>query len=413
MGHAVTVFEALGAPGGMLRVGIPEYRLPRSILDAEIAVIKRLGVDLRTDTKLGRDLTLQELRRSGYEAMLVAIGAHQSRRLGVPGDDAAGVMYGLDFLAQVNRSESVDIGRTVAVVGGGNTAIDSARTALRLGAEHVYLLYRRTSDEMPASNWEIDEAEAEGVKILYLVAPEEVVVENGRAARLRCLNLFLGKPDESARRRPVPVDGTEFTLAVDTVISAVSQTPDTGVLEGDSGLTLSEEGLLEADPETGWTSLADTFAAGDATGQTGSVIEAIAAGKNAAAAIDDYLAGRPRGSTPTVERKQVDPRSVLRRSNGKPPDARVPQELLDAEVRRHNFEPVELPLTEAQAVEEAKRCLACGCGVGCGVCQRVCIYGAVRQENDKYAVDETKCDGCGLCVERCPNDAVEMVPIRN
>jgi len=409
-GHNVTVFEAQDAPGGMLRVGIPGYRLPRDVLASEIEVIERLGVKIRLNTRLGEGITVQGLRDEGYDAVLVAIGSHKCSKLGIPGEDADGLLYGLDFLVEVNLGGDVEVGGRVAVIGGGNTAVDSARTAVRLGAEEVYLVYRRTKDEMLASDWEIEEAEAEGVKILYLVTPKEVIAQDGKVTGVRCVNLFLDKEDESKRRRPVAVEGTEFVLDVDTVISAVSQSPDADALSNGSPLVPGARGTVEAEIGTGKTAAEGVFAAGDVTGQTGSVIEAIAAGQRAAAAINAYLTGAEIPARP-ADTKQIEPWCVLRRATDEPQKPRARQKTLDPETRKQSFDEVELALAEEVAIEEAKRCLACGCGIACGLCEKVCIYGAVYQEDGRFYIDETKCDGCGLCVERCPNQMIEMVPI--
>ena len=445
MGHQVTVFEALPIAGGMMAVGIPEYRLPRDLLQEEIAAIEALGVEIRTNIAIGDKISLDDLR-SQFDAIFSAVGAHKSARLGIPGEqrvfhrkargvrrentnpdlpfsaasavpavNSEGVVHAVDFLRKVRLGENVPIGRKVAVIGGGNTAIDAARTAVRLGAEEVYLVYRRTKEEMPAAEWEIAEAEEEGVRILYLIAPLEILAENGRVRALRCRTHFLGDPDESGRRRPQPVEGTEFLLNVDTVIPAVSQAPDLSFLHEGGGVIeshpyLTRQDRLDADPDTCATSIAGLFAGGDACGGPATVVEAIAAGKRAALSIDAYLKRFPIPKPP--ECTEVNKRAVIRRSRDEAPAPRVSIPHLTADQRRTTFDEIVGDLTEEEAVAEAKRCLACGCGIGCGTCARVCIYDAVELDGDRYKIND-QCDGCGLCVDRCPLETISMVPVED
>jgi len=293
------------------------------------------------------------------------------------------------------------------VIGGGNTAIDAARTAIRLGAEEVYLVYRRTKEEMPAAEWEIAEAEEEGVRVLYLIAPLEILAENGMVRSLRCRNHFLGDPDESSRRRPEPVEGTEFLLDVDTVIPAVSQAPDLSFLHN-SDLQLSRQDRLDADPDTCATSVVGIFAGGDVSGGPATVVEAITAGKRAALSIDAYLKETPQPEL--YECITVDKRDVIRRNRDEALASRVSIPHRTADRRRVAFDEIVGDLTEEEAVAEAKRCLACGCGIGCGMCARVCIYDAVELDGDRYQIND-QCDGCGLCVDRCPLETISMVPV--
>ena len=231
-----TIFEALPEPGGMLRVGIPAHRLPRDILDKEIEVITRLGVEIKTNTPLGPDLSVEDLLGRGYKAVYLATGAHRGIELGVPGEKAAGVRQGVDFLRELNLTGTTEVGRKVAIVGGGNVAIDVARSAVRLGADEVFIVYRRTRAEMPAWEEEIRAAESEGVKITYLAAPQEVLTEEGRVVGLRCIRMELGDADSSGRRRPIPVPGTEYDMAIDQLIPAIGQMPDLSALEDIAGL---------------------------------------------------------------------------------------------------------------------------------------------------------------------------------
>jgi len=437
-GHAVTVFEALPAPGGMLRVGIPSYRLPKALVDEEIEAIRRLGVGIRTGAALGRDFTLGSLRHNGYDAVLVAIGSHRGAPLDVPGENADGVVDALDFLRRVNGGERVKVAKRVAVVGGGNSALDAARSARRLGAEEVYVVYRRTRSEMPAHEREIRDAEAEGIRILYLAIPLRVLARGERVVGLRCAagyleplpegtlkqelergtrasgaELWVPRPSSDlgvrqGRRPSCAVVGAEFTLRVGMILCAAGQRPD-GSLLAEQGLPTRGNGTAMADEATGATSLEGVFVAGDAAGRPGSIIEAIADGRRAAAAIGRFLAGQPLAPPKReTEPKPVEPRTALARHIEAPAQPRVAIPELEPDLRIGSFGEVESVLSEAAARREAGRCLACGCGVGCGVCHKVCIYAAVQQVDDKFIVDGEKCDGCGLCAVRCANRAIEM-----
>ncbi|HID11610.1 MAG TPA: FAD-binding protein [Candidatus Latescibacteria bacterium] len=393
-GHKVVVYEALPVPGGMMAVGVPEYRLPRELVREEIAYIERMGVEIRTGVRVGKDVTLEELRRE-YDAVFLSTGAHRSLRLGIPGEEFEGVILALDFLKKVNLEENVQVGRRVGVIGGGNTALDSARVALRLGADEVYLIYRRTEKEMPAQDWEVAEAEEEGVRILYLTAPLEIL-EDGRVKAVRCLPHILGKPDEDGRRRPEPAPASAFELPLDTILVAVGQAPDPI-----PGLPLRPDGKVAADPLTGYIGVPGVFAGGDVASGPASVVEAMASGRRAAEAMDRYLRGEDIHVEPSPF-KEVDKLKVLGRNWEREKRPRTSPPVLDPSERRRSF-------GEEEAVSEAQRCLACGCGVGCGVCQRVCIHFAVEQEHDHYRVTE-KCEGCGMCVQRCPLGTIAMVP---
>lgn len=411
MGYRVTVFEAAPVPGGMMTLGIPAYRLPRHLVEEEIDYIRALGVEIRTNAPIGDGSTaaasLEDVRRD-FDAVFIATGAHKSARLGVLGEHVEGVQYAADWLRRMNLGEMVSVGRKVAVVGGGNTAIDAARSAIRLGAEEVYMVYRRTREEMPAADGEIEEAEEEGVRMLYLVAPVEVLSEGGHVSGLRCVSHFLGEPDQSGRRRPLQVEGTDFVLSVDSVITAVGQSPDVSFLGENTELRVTDQGIIPVDAKTGATNIEGVFAGGDVTSGPSTVVEAIAAGKRAARAIGLFLSGQPL-STPFSSdgQMEVDTWTVLRRSRDERPTPRVSVPVADKAMRRRTFSEAVLDLTEQQAVAEASRCLACGCGVGCGLCQRVCIYDGVEQIYDKYRIND-RCDGCGLCPERCPLGVISM-----
>lgn len=290
-GYRVTIFEALPVAGGMLAVGIPSYRLPWDVLNDEIELVKSLGVEIKLNTRIGKDITFEELRRDGFEAILVATGLHDSASMGVEGEDAGykGFFPGVEYLRRVNLNQEIELGRRAAVIGGGNVAMDCARSSLRLGIEEVYLVYRRSRAEMPANEAEIIAAEEEGVKFCLLANPTRILAENGRIVGMECIRMELGEPDSSGRRRPVPVKGSEFILDVDMVIPAIGQVADLSFLSGDSGVEITKRGAIAADSLTMATTAPGVFAAGDAVLGARTVIEAVASANKAAEAIDHYL----------------------------------------------------------------------------------------------------------------------------
>ena len=286
-GYSVTIFERLSALGGMLKIGLPEYRMPKSILEAEIRHLENLGVKIKTNMTVGKDVTIDELLRRGYKAVFIAVGAHKSQKLRLEGGDLKGVVDALDFLRRVNTGEKVDLGKRIAVIGGGNVAMDAARVALQQGANEVTILYRRSREEMPANPWEIQEAEKCDVKLEFLVAPKKILGKNGLVVALECNKMQLGEPDETGRRRPVPIEGSEFTIELDAIITAIGETPDLSLLP--KGVDVTEENTIAVDPATLQTSLPGIFAGGDAVLGPATVIEAVITGKRAAASIDRYL----------------------------------------------------------------------------------------------------------------------------
>jgi NADH-quinone oxidoreductase subunit F len=304
-GYMVTVFESSSQPGGMLKQCIPEFRLPKKIVDEETENIKDLGVEIKTNLKIGRDLTIDKLWQQGFKAIFISIGAHKTRKLGVEEENLNGVFDALDFLRQVNNNEKVKVGEHVAVIGGGNVAIDSARTALRLGAREVTILYRRSRDEMPANPYEIKEAEGEGVEIQFLVAPKRILGQNGHVNSLECIKMELGEPDETGRRAPKPVEGSEFTVPIDTVILAIGEAPDLSFLPKEVELT--EGNTIAVETFSTETSQPGVFAGGDCVSGPATVIEAIVAGKKAAECIDQYLRSEKVRKTEEIfeERKQT------------------------------------------------------------------------------------------------------------
>lgn len=380
-GYKAVVFEALPLPGGMLRVGIPEYRLPREVLDAEINLIKKIGVEIRTNTSIGKDLTIDDLVKDGFKAFFIATGAHKGLKLGTENEDATGVIQALDLLRDVCLGSKPNIGEKVAVIGGGNIAVDAARIALRLGAKEVCMLYRRTSEEMTAFSHEICEAEKEGIKMQFLTSPKRVVTKDGRLVGIECLKCELGEPDVSGRKRPVPIAGSEFTVEADTVIIAIGQSTNLEFLP--ARIQLSMQKTIKTDPLTLTTNLTGFFAGGDVSVGPSSVIEAIADGNRAADSIDLYLRGK---NIKANRKKQVQIVEKVKKDNVKlKPRPTMP--LLAVNDRVGNFREVELGLTEAQVIEEAKRCLACGGCSECRMCEVACQAKAVDHEQKEEYIN--------------------------
>ena len=290
-GYQVTVFEKLEVLGGMLRVGIPAYRLPRDIIESEIQVIKDLGVEFKTGVEIGKDFTVGQLREDGYKAFFIGIGAQECKVLGIEGEETEGVIPGVEFLRDVNLGKPVSLGDRVAVIGGGNVAMDSVRTALRTGSKKPFIIYRRAVEQMPANADEIEECHEEGIELMTLTNPVRVISENGRVKAIECIRMELGPPDASGRQRPVPVEGSEFTIDVDAVIPAIGQETDWACLTDECACSLSDWNTMQVDPVTLQTSDPDIFAGGDAVSGPATVVEAIGAGQEAAVSIDRFVRG--------------------------------------------------------------------------------------------------------------------------
>lgn len=459
LGHEVTVFDMMDKMGGMLRYGIPQYRLPKEILDAEIALIEKTGVRLVNNCKFGKDITLKMLK-SVNDAVILAPGAWKSTPMRVKGEDVQGVYGGIDFLRSVIEKNPVEIGERVAVCGGGNTAMDACRTAVRLGAKEVYVIYRRTENEMPAEKIEIKESKEEGVIYKFLTNPVEIHSENGKVCGMTLQLMELGEPDASGRRKPVAIEGKTEYIELDSVIMAIGQKLDGSDFE--NTVSLTDRGTISADEDSFLTNLDGVFAIGDATNKGASIaIEAIGEADRCAKAVDAYLNGKKLDFTPKYISKRDDSRVDV---SGKTPVARKNADVLDAQIRKDNFDEVSLGLTVEQAKEEAQRCLECGCReyfkckllsvaqrydikpdrfagempqkytrdenafierntakcILCGLCVRSCKEvinisaigllgrGFKTSVSPAFALplDQTKCTNCGLCVELCPTGAL-------
>ncbi len=418
-GYPVTIYDKNPQGGGTLLTGIPKYRLPKNVLKWDVDAVCALGVELKTNVEVGKDIKLNDLIDS-YDAVLLATGLPAGYNLGIEGEDAEGVWGCLDLLKEMNFDNHPELGKKVAVVGGGNVAMDGARTSLRLGAEQVYLIYRRGRAEMPARFEEIHEAEEEGVIFELLTNPTRVIVENGKVAGLECVRMGLGEPDASGRRRPEPIAGSEFVLDVDTVVTAIGQKTDLSFLEG-VNLELNAKGVIVYDKLTLQTSNPKVFTAGEVVTGAGAAIQAIASGHEAAESLDRFLRG--------VDLKEGRTAQVLARpySYGQtyldgvePERRRVHMKMLPLEERTKGFAEVELGFTEEEAIREANRCLVCNNGncSGCTMCARACPTSCIDVERTgpletnrkvlKYDLNLTKCLFCGLCAETCPTGALEM-----
>lgn len=410
MGHEVAIYDMMEKMGGMLRYGIPQYRLPKEILDKEISIIEGLGVKMNNGFKLGREISIEGLK-SVYDAVIVAVGAWQSSLMRTPGEELDGVYGGIDFLRSVILGEPVEIGENVAICGGGNTAMDACRTAVRLGAKNVYVIYRRTRNEMPAEKIEIDEAEEEGVQYKFLTNPISFNGENGRVKSITLQVMELGEPDESGRRSPVPVEGKTEEIEVDSVIMAIGQKL---VKEDVAELELTDRGNIKADIDTFETNIDGVFAIGDATNRGASIaIEAIGEANRCSVAVDAYLKGEEIDTrVPYISRRDEE---MIDYSSKEKCERKRPK-VLGAEYRRHNFDEVCLGYTEEEAQAEASRCLECGCKeyFKCkllNVAQRYDINPArfkgempqkyTANSNEFIERNSAKCILCGLCVRSC------------
>ena len=413
-GHDVTVVDQMPEMGGMLRYGIPEYRLPKAILKAETDAIAALGVKFANNFKIGRDETFGSFR-SRFDAVIVANGAWKSSAMRVKGEDVKGVWGGIDFLRAAVDGGKPEIGERVAIVGGGNTAMDACRTAVRLGAKDVFVVYRRTRNEMPADDIEIVEAEEEGVKFKFLCAPDEILCADGRVSGMRLQVMELGEPDERGRRKPVPVEGKFEEIGLDSVIAAIGQKNDP---EGFADLPQTKRGTIAADPGNFATAIPGVFACGDTVNDgAGIAIGAIRQANEAAIAVDAYLnGGEYRPEKPVLSERQVSEKDFADRAR----IGRVKMPHRSPEERRNDFKEVNLGLSEEEAMSEAKRCLECGCH-DYADCRLIRYANRLRSDTKRLKGDfhpgfvetklvciernQRKCIGCNLCVRVCEEKA--------
>ncbi|MFN3531267.1 MAG: FAD-dependent oxidoreductase [Candidatus Brocadia sp.] len=431
-GHDVVIYEALPLAGGMLSVGIPPYRLPRDKIEDAVNWVKDLGVDIRLNNPINTHDKFDDLLR-GYDAVYIATGAHKSQMLGIPGEDLAGVMHGVTFTKNANLGIIKDVPEKVAVIGGGFTAIDCARSSLRLGAKEVFIIYRRTLEEMPAGETEVMMAEEEGIKMHYLTSPVKIIGGHDlKVTHLECIKNKLGEPDKKGRRRPIPINGSNFTIPVDMIIAAIGQSPDTGFLSKRFGIEINHWGMPIIDPESFMTTRSGVFAGGDCVTGPRNVIEVIADGRKAARAIHEFLTGEERKGykfyykVQSPSERMTDYDSIPRQKQDNLPI--VERWDLNAEVERG--------LSKENTFKEAGRCLLCHynifidakcvlCGGCIDICPYACISMASRENVEAMdalrdegtvpgdwdavmVIDEEKCIRCGLCVKRCPVNAITM-----
>jgi len=388
-GYQVTIFEKAPVLGGMLTMAIPSYRLPREIVEAEIQLISDLGVTMKTGVEVGKDITIAQLRKDGFKAFFIAIGTQKCLQLGIAGEGLKGVFGGLDYLQKVNLGERLKLGKNVAVIGGGNTAMDAVRSARRLGAQNTFILYRRGLEEMPSRPEEIEECKEEGIPIHTMTQPLRFIGENGQVKAIECIRTRLAEPDESGRRRPESVPGSEFTIEVDAVITALGQEADWACLTPECACTVTGLGTMNVDPLTLQSDDPDIFAGGDAIRGPQSVIEAIADGRQAAISIDRYSRGQDLRLDRDVEMKPIT--NPQREEYDPATRAQMPR--LKPQPRVKNFKEVQKGFTKKMVTQEARRCISCGT-----CCIQACPYDAITFD-EKSGIAQK----CNLCYERMIN----------
>ncbi len=420
-GYGVHVLEALPTAGGMIMVGIPRYRLPREVIDREVAMLEELGVTFAFNTRFGEDVSLDDLKSQGYDAFFFAIGAHKAYKLGIPGEaDFPQTLESIDLLRRVALGERRVPGKRVVVIGGGNVAIDAARTCLRLGSPEVTIAYRRTRHEMPADEEEVEQAEEEGVRFSFLTIPAEIVGENNKITGLNCVRAQLVKREGSNRMSPVPVLGSEYVMEADVVISAIGQKVDQLCMGELASMEWTRRGTIDVNMVTMETSIEGVFAAGDAVTGPATVIEAIGGGKRAAEAIDRYLLDLPQPQMPPVPVRRRREACIEVPASTKTVIKRPTMDMLNMDRRRTTFQQAELGYTENMAREEARRCLRCDICRRCGRCVEVCRdkMGITALEmgyldfdhpgHTDLRVTEERCITCGACAANCPTGAMQI-----
>ena len=438
LGYRVTVFESLPYAGGMLIAGIPAYRLPRDIIQAEVDYIKSLGVDIRFNTTVGKDIQVKDLMKE-YKAILIAAGAHKPVKLNIPGEEYEGLIHGATFMRKVNMNEPLNLkGKRVGVVGGGFTAMDVSRSAIRLGASESYIIYRRTREEIPVNEKEIIEAEEEGVQFKYLISPVKILSKDGKKiSGMECLKNELGEPDKSGRRKPVPIKGSEFVIDLDIIVPAVSQAPDMSFIADSMGFRMTNWGTISVDPDTFATNISGVFACGDFLTGTRDVINVIADGHKTAMAIDKFIRD--------VDMKKDDDEDEIEeiivgypyKERGYDNIARHTAVTIAIKERVSSFNEVEKGFMEEAAILEAKRCLQCNhiwtqepdrCFL-CRNCEEVCPMNCLtvarldELEHNRFfnegiphtvqgitpvRINLELCIRCGLCEQVCPVDAISF-----
>jgi NADPH-dependent glutamate synthase beta subunit-like oxidoreductase len=420
-GYGVRVIEQRAVAGGMLLLGIPRYRLPREIIDREVEMLRDLGVEFSFDTRFGKDITLDQMKSEGFEAFFFAIGAHLSFQLNIPGEkNFPQVVDAIDFLRQVALGDRHPPGKKVIVIGGGNVAIDAARTCLRLGCESVVLAYRRTRAEMPADREEVEQAEEEGIRFEFLIVPHEIVGSHDRLEGLKCLRAKLVAVEGQDRKFPKIIEGSDFLMEADAVIPAIGQQVDAACLESVSELEWTRRKTILVNTATTETSAAGIFAAGDAATGPATVIEAIGGGKRAAESIHRYLSGMPQPKMPPVPSRRGRIEWLEVPASTKMTLKRPDMPLLNIDRRRTTFQQVELGYSENMAREEARRCLRCDICLRCGKCVEICrdkmgvdalqmgYFDFDHPVATDYRVTEDRCILCGACATNCPTGAMKM-----